>query len=81
MQTKRLATYVCCLALCITMSAQTEFTKPTRVYLIHSSGNHLKMASDYGGVLPPTLNVLRSFPTARDSTASRPTEHPGFWLC
>ncbi len=51
MQTKRLATYVCCLALCITMSAQTEFTKPTRVYLIHSSGNHLKMASDYGGML------------------------------
>lgn len=33
------------------MSAQTEFTKPTRVYLIHSSGNHLKMASDYGGML------------------------------
>ena len=51
MQTKRLATYVCCLALCITMSAQTEFTKPTRLYLIHSSGNHLKMASDYGGML------------------------------
>lgn len=51
MHTKRLATYVCCLALCITMSAQTEFTKPTRVYLIHSSGNHLKMASDYGGML------------------------------
>ena len=51
MQTKRLAIYACCLALCITMSAQTEFTKPTRVYLIHSSGNHLKMASDYGGML------------------------------
>lgn len=51
MHTKRLAIYACCLALCITMSAQTEFTKPTRVYLIHSSGNHLKMASDYGGML------------------------------
>ena len=51
MYTNRLAIYACCLALCITMSAQTEFTKPTRVYLIHSSGNHLKMASDYGGML------------------------------
>ncbi|MBQ9177207.1 MAG: hypothetical protein IJ139_10135 [Bacteroidaceae bacterium] len=51
MNTRRFATFASLLALCIAVSAQTQFTEPTRVYLMHSSGNHLKMASDYGGML------------------------------
>lgn len=39
------------LLLTMTAQAQVEFTSPTTVYVMHSSGNHLKMASDYGGQL------------------------------
>ena len=35
----------------MTAQAQTEFTEPTTVFVMHSSGHHLKMASDYGGQL------------------------------
>ena len=28
---------------------QTSFSEPTQVFLMHSSGNHLEMGSDYGG--------------------------------
>ncbi len=31
--------------------AQVAFDQPTTVFVMHSSGNHLKMASDYGGQL------------------------------
>ena len=35
----------------VTGSAQTQFTMPTKVFVMHSSGHHLKMASDNGGQL------------------------------
>ena len=47
---KRIA-FVIAWMLGMTAQAQTEFTTPTTVYLMHSSGHHLKMASDYGGQL------------------------------
>ena len=39
------------LVLGLTAHAQTEFTTPTTMFVMHSSGTHLKMASDYGGQL------------------------------
>ena len=39
------------LMLAMTTQAQVEFTVPTTLFVMHSSGNHLKMASDYGGQL------------------------------
>lgn len=32
-----------------TLFAQTSFTEPTTLYLMHSSGNHLEMGTDEGG--------------------------------
>ena len=29
--------------------AQTSFSEPTTLYLMHSSGNHLEMGTDNGG--------------------------------
>ena len=37
--------------LTLAAQAQVQFSEPTTVFVIHSSGNHLKMASDYGGQL------------------------------
>ena len=37
--------------LTVTAWGQVEFTTPTTVFVLHSSGNHLMMASDYGGQL------------------------------
>ena len=34
---------------CALIWGQTEFKQPTKVYLMHSSGNHLEMGSDGGG--------------------------------
>ena len=39
------------LLLAVAAQAQVQFTEPTTVFVMHSSGNHLKMASDYGGQL------------------------------
>jgi len=47
---KRLA-LIAAFVLAITAQAQTQFSTPTTVFVMHSSGNHLKMASDYGGQL------------------------------
>ena len=37
--------------LAVTAQAQVMFAEPTTVFVMHSSGNHLTMASDYGGQL------------------------------
>ena len=36
---------------CLSMRAQQQFSGPTRVYVMHSSGHHLKMGSNRGGRL------------------------------
>lgn len=42
-------------------TAQPQFSEPTSMYLMHSSGNHLSMAADYGGVLEsPTATAAQS---------------------
>ena len=48
---KRLFLTLMGMALVVTAQSQLNFTSPTTVYVMHSSGNHLKMASDYGGQL------------------------------
>ena len=48
---KRLFLTLLGMALVVTAQSQLNFTSPTTVYVMHSSGNHLKMASDYGGQL------------------------------
>ena len=37
--------------LAVAVQAQVQFTELTTVFVMHSSGHHLKMASDYGGQL------------------------------
>ena len=44
-------TFIFSLLLAVAVQAQVNFTEPTTVFVMHSSGNHLKMASDYGGQL------------------------------
>ena len=39
------------MAMVMTAQSQLSFTSPTTLFVMHSSGNHLKMASDYGGQL------------------------------
>ena len=39
------------MAMVVTAQSQSSFTSPTTLFVMHSSGNHLKMASDYGGQL------------------------------
>lgn len=47
----RKAPLIIALILSLTAQAQTEFQDPTTMYVMHSSGKHLMMASDYGGQL------------------------------
>ena len=44
----RKAPLIITLMLSLTAQAQTEFQEPTTMYVMHSSGKHLMMASDYG---------------------------------
>ena len=44
-------TFIFSLLLAVAAQAQVQFAEPTTVFVIHSSGNHLKMAGDYGGQL------------------------------
>ena len=44
-------TFILSLLLAVAVQAQVQFAEPTTVFVIHSSGHHLKMASDYGGQL------------------------------
>ncbi|MBP5771434.1 MAG: RICIN domain-containing protein [Bacteroidaceae bacterium] len=39
------------MAVVVTAQSQTSFTTPTTLFVMHSSGNHLKMASDESGQL------------------------------
>ena len=48
---KRLFLTLLGMAMVVTAQSQLSFTSPTTVFVMHSSGNHLKMASDYGGQL------------------------------
>ena len=48
---KRLFFTLLGMVMTITAQCQLSFTSPTTLYVMHSSGNHLKMASDYGGML------------------------------
>ena len=48
---KRLFFVILGTAMVMTAQAQLSFTSPTTLFVMHSSGNHLKMASDYGGQL------------------------------
>ena len=48
---KRLFLSLLGMAMVMTAQSQLSFTSPTTVFVMHSSGNHLKMASDYGGQL------------------------------
>ena len=51
MRLKTILTAILAAVVCMAVHAQVEFTAPTTVFVMHSSGNHLKMASDYGGQL------------------------------
>ena len=48
---KRLFLTLLGMVVVVTAMAQTSFTEPTTLFVMHSSGNHLKMASDYSGQL------------------------------
>jgi O-glycosyl hydrolase len=48
---KRLFFTLLGMAMVMTAQSQLSFTSPTTLFVMHSSGNHLKMASDYGGQL------------------------------
>ncbi len=48
---KRLSFILLGMALAMNALAQSSFTSPTTLFVMHSSNNHLKMASDYGGQL------------------------------
>ena len=46
---KRLLSLIVAVAIVMTASAQTSFSKATTLYVMHSSGKHLEMGSDNGG--------------------------------
>ena len=48
---KRLFFTLLSMVMVMTAQSQLSFTSPTTLFVMHSSGNHLKMASDYGGQL------------------------------
>ena len=48
---KRLFFTLLGMAMVMTAQSQMSFTSPTTLFVMHSSGNHLKMASDYSGQL------------------------------
>ena len=48
---KRLLFTLLGIAMFLTAQAQLSFTSPTTLFVMHSSGNHLMMATDYGGQL------------------------------
>ena len=48
---KRLSFTLLGIAMFLTAQAQLSFTSPTTLFVMHSSGNHLMMATDYGGQL------------------------------
>ena len=48
---KRLLFILLGIAMFLTAQAQLSFTSPTTLFVMHSSGNHLMMATDYGGQL------------------------------
>ena len=48
---KRLFLTLLGMAIFVTAQSQLSFTSPTTLFVMHSSGNHLKMASDYSGQL------------------------------
>ncbi len=58
---KRLFFTLLGMAMVLTAQSQLSFTSPTTLFVMHSSGNHLKMASDYGGQLeaPNAANAQR----------------------
>lgn len=43
--------FACELLTCMTVVAQPTITEPTKFYVMHSSGNHLKRGNDNGGYL------------------------------
>ena len=48
---KRLFLTLLGMAMVVAAQSQQDFTTPTTLFVMHSSGNHLAMASDYGGQL------------------------------
>ena len=46
---KRLSSLLLAWLTCTLLLAQTSFSEPTTVYLLHSSGNHIEMGTDEGG--------------------------------
>ena len=48
---KRLFLTLLGMAMVVAAQSQQDFTTPTTLFVMHSSGNHLGMASDYGGQL------------------------------
>ena len=48
---KRLLFTLLGIAMFLTAQAQLSFTSPTTLFVMHSSGSHLMMATDYGGQL------------------------------
>ena len=48
---KRLSFTLLGLMMLLAAQSQPDFTSPTTLFVMHSSNNHLKMASDYGGQL------------------------------
>ncbi|MDE5550570.1 MAG: hypothetical protein K2I99_04370, partial [Bacteroidaceae bacterium] len=46
---QRLGTMLVACLLSVTLWGQTSFSEPTKVFLMHSSGNHLEMGTDGGG--------------------------------
>ncbi|MDE5739761.1 MAG: RICIN domain-containing protein [Bacteroidaceae bacterium] len=46
---QRLGTMLAACLLSVTLWGQTSFSEPTKVFLMHSSGNHLEMGTDGGG--------------------------------
>ena len=61
---------------------QTQFTEPTTVFLLHSSGNHLEMGSDGGGwIEAPTKSnpqQLTFIPDGQGYYSIQATDEPRF---
>ena len=60
--------FVCELLVGLAVMAQPSITEPTKFYVMHSSGNHLKRGNDNGGYLyacPPSVDAY-SNPEGRE---------------
>ena len=55
---------------CISLYSQPQFAVPTRIYVMHSSGNHLEMNDAGGGIIAsPTASARQQMTMIPDEWA------------